>query len=165
MNRAIAFRIVVLLVSFLPVAAYAERCWMVGCKGLIGFVFVPESQIDSAEGRRTWNFNGVVYSLDETGRLFEETSLPQVNSTVTLRSGAEILGPNQIRDQKILAIARASQYEIDKTQKIARVRSYIFEDMNMRSGTKLRVLGYEYVAVDSVSVPLLMALVQVVHDG
>lgn len=127
-----------------PWAAYAEPCWMLGCRGVIGFMYIPRSQIDILPDQQTTILNDVTYTLDTSKRLLKEFGLPPVNSTVTLNVEADlILGSTEINGPSVQKVIDHDWYEHDKKTKRARIHQYRFKEASpMARGSRLRILGY-----------------------
>jgi len=77
--------ILTLILALQPIVVNAEYCDMIGCKGEIYWIFIPQSQIDLESGeKKTISVNGQSFPLDVSHRLFLEKKLPKVNEVVTL---------------------------------------------------------------------------------
>lgn len=133
------------LILLLPVPAYAERCWMVGCAGNIGYLYIPDSQIALQPDTSFVTVNSVHYKLDASGKLLREYGLPALGSVVTLNSSAVLLPYKAVSDPAVLKEIARWAYDYDSQGKTASLYQYKFDEAlgnAMRSGATVQVMGY-----------------------
>jgi hypothetical protein len=119
-----------------PHAAQAENCWMAGCVGLIGYVYLPV--------RDTYP-RDVVIGCKETPQFspFGNKSLPDVNSVVTNEIGGTYIYSagqieRQVKDFLRISIKTGvggceAELPISKPAPLGNV---------MRQGARVKILGY-----------------------
>lgn len=139
----------------------AEHCWMIGCKGSIGYIYVPHSQIEITQEMKTIKVDNDSYTLDTSDRLFKEYGLPNVNALVTLNIYASLLKDDSaIRNPEILKKISQWSFIYDKKALKATIRDYAIDGGNsMKAGTRLRILGYTNIDSSSGGHSSLFALV------
>lgn len=147
--------VTVLLSTFVdgPPAARAENCWMVGCTGLIGYVYIP--LLSPYEG-----------SCEDTAQLnpFGDNGIPDVNTIVKNQiGGTGVYGAAQI-EREIRDFPRISIAVVDGKCNSGLVAAKPVPLGNsMANGEHVRILGYRTFHADTESWrDLLFALVQVV---
>lgn len=146
--------------------AAAEKCWMVGCEGFVGYVYVPWSQVSSVKGQspRTFTLNGKAYPLDTSSRLFTQGGLPGVGATVQLNIDSALLTQEEISLDEVKAEIRKDW--LDRTPGGDWLSYHEYElwaqGMPMRRGARLTILGYAGQAIAGTSE--LFALVRVESD-
>jgi hypothetical protein len=133
------------LIFLLPGFAYAERCWMVGCAGNIGYIYIPDSQIALQQDTSFVTVNAVRYKLDASGKLLREYGLPAVGSVVTLNNSAVLLPYKAISDPSVFKEIARWPYDYDAPGKAASLYQYKIDEAlgnAMRAGATLQVVGY-----------------------
>ncbi|WP_144157472.1 hypothetical protein [Paraburkholderia sp. BCC1885] len=139
-------RLVLSLVILLaPFSAFAQKCWMVGCAGNIGYLYIPDSQIAVLPETHAVTVNAVSYKLDTSGKLLHEYGLPAVGSVITLNSAAVLLKYKGIEDPSVLKETAKWAYDYDAQGHTASLYQYKIDEAlgdAMRGGATLQVLGY-----------------------
>lgn len=133
------------LILLLPVCAHAQRCWMVGCAGNIGYVYLPDSQIALQQDPRFVTVNSVRYQLDTSGKLLHEYGLPSVGAVITLNSAAVLLPYKALSEPSVVKETARWPYDYDAPGKTASLYQYKIDEAlgnAMRAGATLQVLGY-----------------------
>ncbi len=159
------FAFVVFLLSQ-PKEAISEYCWMIGCGGDIGYVFIPSEQIFYTPDSPIQYLNNDKYTRDASNRLFLEYGLPKVNDIVTLNSYAHLLQGNEIEKNKDVILNFGHVYDDEtRTVSIMEMLPGTFDAaFPMQPGAKLKILGYHSFLGRVVHMPLF-ALVIVISDG
>jgi hypothetical protein len=150
--------------SFWSLPAQAEYCWMIGCAGDVGYVYVPGSQLGLKAGVTSTNLNGEEYRLDSSGRLFREYGLPDVGSIVTLKNESALLPYESLSNTSLEHEIRKFSYVFDMENRTASLYVYKLGDFGnpMRPGARLKILSY--LGDGSGGNSNLFALVSVVSD-
>ncbi|MGF6721184.1 hypothetical protein P3T43_000525 [Paraburkholderia sp. GAS41] len=134
-----------MLILFLPALAHAERCWMVGCTGNIGYVYLPDSQIALQQDTRFVTVNSVRYTLDTSGKLLRDYGLPALGSTVTLNNAAVLLPYQALSQPSVLKETTRWPYDYNAPGKTASLYQYKIDEAlgnALRAGATLQVMGY-----------------------
>lgn len=129
----------------LPISAYAQRCWLVGCVGNMGYIYVPDSQIALDESTRFVTVNSVRYQLDLSGKLLRGYGLPAIGSVVTLNVATVLLPYKRIDDPSVQKETGRWPYDYDTQNNTASLYQYKLDETlgnAMRSGATLQVLSY-----------------------
>lgn len=147
-----------------PTTAIAEYCWMIGCAGNVGYVYIPGSQIALKAGVISTTFNGEPYRLDPSARLFREYGLPDVGSIVTLKSRSALLPYASLSNASLSLEVQKFAYDFDKASHTASLHQYDLQDFGnpMRQGARLKILSY--LGDGNGGSSNLFALVSVVSD-
>jgi hypothetical protein len=151
---------------FFPMSAQAERCWMVGCVGDIGYLYIPGSQITVTAGMTGVSVNAVHYKLDSSDRLLTDYGLPQIGSSVTLNTLSILFPFAETSAPEVQQEIKKPAYLYEKDTQTARLYRYSFDENRgspMARGARLKVLGYWGDALSGSS--KLFALVMVESDG
>ncbi|WP_207483885.1 hypothetical protein [Arenibaculum pallidiluteum] len=147
----------------IPANAIAEYCWMIGCVGRVGYVFLPSTQFVSDWNTERASISYTDCEAPNRWHVFEEPGLPLVNSTVTLAwDMTPLLGADEIplSEEQL----RQSPLYLDPVTRECRERDVRFEGAYpMQKGAKLRILGYTAVGPDP-ALSNVYALVQVLTD-
>jgi hypothetical protein len=133
------------LILFLPVSAHAERCWLVGCAGNIGYLYIPDSQIALQQDTGFVTVNSVRYKVDPAGKLLREYGLPALGSVITLNNSAVLLPYKAMGEASVLKEIARWPYDYDAQAKTASLYQYRIDEAlgsAMRGGATLQVLGY-----------------------
>ena len=123
----------------------AEYCWMAGCAGDIGYIYIPKSQIDTGKFTDYIPVNGEKYSIDNSTRLLKDRGLPVVGSVVELNVYSELFSFSDIENEKIKTEIKNNPYIYDKKNHLATIYEYKFSDQlgnQMRPGARVRILGF-----------------------
>jgi hypothetical protein len=136
-----------------PPAAHAENCWMVGCTGLMGYVYIPHLGPYEGSCEDTAQFNP-----------FGDKDIPDVNTIVTNQiGGTGVYAAAQI-ESEIKDFPRISVTVVDgkcKSELIAAKPAPL--GMSMAKGERVRILGYRTFHADTeLWRDLLFAFVMVV---
>ena len=142
--------------TLFPQKGSAEKCWMVGCVGMIGYVYIPATQV--------WPFLIDTPFCSEASKFFpfQTKGLPDVNSTVTI-NGALLLSEGYIEkhpdDFPLVYI------DVTHMPCHAELQPSDLQGMEMKGGAKVRILGYRsFVNSANLYADLMFALVQIVTD-
>ena len=155
--------IATLIGLFSAVISHAEWCRMIGCKGEVGYVFIPMSQQFSRSDRNELRSNNSVYRI-QGRRIFKQFGIPEVNSIVTINTNTSLMTESCIAANK-QEIAKFS-YMFDDTKKIATIREYNIEGcLRVESGAKVKILGYRLLTPGKPGDDRLFALVLYVSDN
>ncbi|PRC91724.1 hypothetical protein [Solimicrobium silvestre] len=127
--------------------AQAEYCWMIGCIGNVGYVYIPASQMIVKADTTEMDFNGAKYKLDQSNKLLKEFGLPSVGTTVELNINATLLAKDEIDSSSVLQEIKQPWFNLDKEQLKVQLHNYDFSENFlggglMRSGARFKVLGY-----------------------
>lgn len=166
-------RLIVCLFAFVaflisqPDKAISEYCWMLGCGGYIGYVFIPETQKYYTPDDPYTKLNSVKYALDTSNLLFREAGISNVNDIVTLNVLTPLLQTGEIEKYKEEIFKDGMIY--DKDYLTAEVYRYFFPfilrtSFPMQPDTKLKILSYHSFLGYPGNMPLF-ALVMVISDG
>ena len=103
------------LLTLLVPTAYAERCWMTGgCVGQIGYMYIPRSQREAAS-------------------IFVESGLPKIKTIAVLKVNGFVFPSDSISDPRFPG----------DLVKAAKENRQVEWGMELASGAKIRVLGYQ----------------------
>jgi len=167
------FLAAVFYLAIAPAPAKAGYCWMTGCEGDVGYIYVPEPQL--------WlKRKGTLHDVDPNGDygnragykiadaywLFTEPGLPKVDAEVTLDVYTPLLFLNEIAEFKE-TLYEPSIFFDDEAHTVEIDGTYYSRDTTllMASGTRLRILGYQMIGAPVLDFKALFALVRVVKDG
>ena len=131
------------LVALLIDEASAENCWMIGCGGRVGYVYLPISLFPPNPSAR---FNVNEHDCGPMGEFmpFQGNGLPDVNSVVTVaRTGVELLTEDSIQTHP--GSFRGISFDISDADGSCRAFLPKPLDANgspMHEGAKLRILAY-----------------------
>jgi len=167
------FLAAVFYLAIAPAPAKAEYCWMTGCEGDVGYIYVPEPQL--------WlKRKGTLHAVDPNGDygdradykivdadwLFTEPGLPKVDAEVTLGVYTPLLYLREIAELKE-TLYRPSIIFNDEAHTVRISGTYYSSDtaLRMAPGTRLRILGYQMIGAPVLDFKALFAFVRVVKDG
>jgi hypothetical protein len=176
--RFVAAFLGLFFVISLPNGAEAENCWMIGCAGQIGYVFLPVPVYYPSNGEALFSLNRHPCSgpSPTEDRPFGTAGLPEVNSVVALADNVRLLTQEEIETHLGSFQGVSLRLTADGSECEAAWRPPVDAGGEpMRAGATLKILGYRtFVSQTSWSSPggistsheqLLFALVLVENDG
>jgi len=167
------FLVAVFYLAMATIPARAEYCWMSGCEGRVGYIYVPEPQL--------WlKRKGTLHDVDPNGDygdragykitdaywLFTKPGLPKVDEEVTLDVYTPLLYLREIAELKE-TLYEPSIFFNDEAHTVEIHCTYYSDDTTspMAPGTRLRILGYQMIGAPVLDFKALFAFVRVVKDG
>ncbi|MGD9637821.1 MAG: hypothetical protein AB7U85_02025 [Alphaproteobacteria bacterium] len=168
--KRLFFLIVLSFCLFTGSIARAEYCWMIGCEGAVGYVFLTEPQ-QWSEPKTSVVFNGKEYKIfnPEDTFLFTKPGLPKIGEEVELNVGTPIYEEDEI-------IERSDMFKKFKSGLNENPEEYGPSDdicfdwpsdydgeYPMAGGTILKILGYKTFSFDNED--FLFAKVKIIKDG
>ena len=136
LTRILTIIIALGLGTISPRAADAENCWMVGCVGIIGYIYLPI--------RNTYP-GDVISGCEESPQFspFGRTGLPDVNSVVAIDlGGTEIYAAGvverEIRNFPMVLV----KTEDGKCKAELSSSRPTLHGATMRPGSRVKILGY-----------------------
>jgi hypothetical protein len=129
----------------MPGVASAEKCWLAGCAGDIGYVYVPESQISIRLDTMNIDHDNSAYKLDISGKIFKEYGLPPIGTIATLAAHANLLPYYSISKPEVAVEIEKPPFIYHVESKGVSIYQYRFDDSPgnlMAPGARLEILGY-----------------------
>jgi hypothetical protein len=155
----------ILSVGFvLPQAGHAEYCWMVGCAGRVGYVYLP-AQFYKPSGDLSYSL--VEHDCAGASKVspFETQGLPDVNSVATLSNPGTLLLVEGNIEAHLSSFPQISITKTSGGDCEADLPPFDVPGDPMRAGAKVRILGYRtFISETNQTGQLLFALVLVVND-
>lgn len=155
-----AFLMIFAFMSQFP--AFAGYGWMLGCKGEIGFIRIPQAQ--------TWTdnddfvkLNGTKYHVEKNAFVFQNTGLPLVNSEAVLNVDIDLVESSEIPEVVKQYKMKSLDLIFNDVKKTATTPDYSGKyGVTLGCGFRVRILGYQSFPVDGGDA--LFALIQVITD-
>ncbi len=170
-----------LFFTLLTSNAKAEYCWMIGCEGRVGYVFIPDTQLWDKDKEYITLEDGKEYKIDTiTDRpVFKTNGLPKVGEIVELSITTALYSKEEIKKNiNILkkyekGIAEFSKGYFNQTYKHLVIYyeslSLYSDNYPMDKDTKLKILGYKTFKhggfLGLFADKYLFAEVEVIEDG
>jgi hypothetical protein len=146
-----------------PLAGQAEYCWMVGCAGVVGYVYLPAPFNTPKENYHT-TLSGQDCSVAPTINPFSTPGLPDVNSVVAISNVGTLLLSRWYIETHLGDFPRVVVTQTDGGCQ-AVLQSSDLQGNPMRGGAQVKILGYQTLArKTSPTDEFLFALVLVVTD-
>jgi len=173
LSTIIATLAVMIPLTVQPKSASAEPCWMIGCEGLVGYIYIPETQLWLKRvGTLKQTGSGFYdtredYKLVNKDWLFNKPGLPLINTTEQLMIRAVLLSSDKMLvNLKNVSSSSVSSLDFDDLTQTVKPHYYDLEgSFPMAPGTKLRILGYHVIGGSDLIKDSIFAIVLVIRDG
>ncbi|MGD9637822.1 MAG: hypothetical protein AB7U85_02030 [Alphaproteobacteria bacterium] len=168
--KRLFFLIVLSFCLFTGSSVRAEYCWMIGCEGAVGYVFLTEPQ-QWSEPKTSVVFNGKEYKISSPDDvfLFTKPGLPKIDEEVELNIGTPIYEEDEIIERsdmfkKFKSGLKEPYIGVEDVWKISLTWPSDYDgDYPMAGGTILKILGYKTFSFDNED--FLFAKVKIIKDG
>lgn len=134
----------VLVLQFHVSRSEAEPCWMIGCVGRVGYVFMPDDMYRLA-GKTHYYMDGQECTPPPHADPFGENVLPDVNSVQTIvLDNAPLIEADEINSHlgSFTPVSIVRDSSSGKCQAVRKSPRDVQGDP-MKAGAKVKVLGYQ----------------------
>jgi len=170
-----------LFFTLLTSNAKAEYCWMIGCEGRVGYVFIPDVQLWEKNKEYVTLEDGKEYKINNIipRAIFKTNGLPKIGDIVELSTTTPLYDDDEIKDK--INIFKKYKSGIEDVSKgyFNSMYNHLLISYNsvdtdyayypMDADTKLKILGYKTFKhggfLGLFADKYLFAEVEVIEDG